>query len=127
VLSGALRVDRTWGVALVGSILALIGAAPFAIFMSEYQLLRAAVGAGAWFVLVLFLAAGAVVFIAASRHLIDMAFGEPVASVARSRTRMSSAAIVATAMALLLLLGVWMPQFLSEAILHAAEAVGTRP
>ncbi len=51
LLSGALRADRLWGLALLGSILALIGAAPFAIFMSEYQLLRAAVGAGAWVVL----------------------------------------------------------------------------
>ena len=50
--SGALRADRLWGLALLGSILALIGAAPFAIFMSEYQLLRAAVGTEAWVVLV---------------------------------------------------------------------------
>ena len=44
MLSGALRADRLWGLALLGSILALIGVAPFSIFMSEYQLLRAAMG-----------------------------------------------------------------------------------
>ena len=51
-VSGALRADRLWGLALVVSLLALIGVAPFSIFMSEYQLLRAAVGAEAWLVLV---------------------------------------------------------------------------
>lgn len=127
VLSGALRVDRTWGLALVGSILALIGAAPFAIFMSEYQLLRAAIGAGAWLVLVLFLAAGAVVFVAALRHLIDMAFGVPGATLPQTRSAGSSAAIVAAVIGLLLLLGLWMPPFLSEAIGHAAAAVGAEP
>ena len=43
--------------------------------MSEYQLLRAAVGAEAWVVLGLFLAASGVVFVSALRHLIDMAYG----------------------------------------------------
>src|SRR5713226_5790680 len=46
-ISGALRADSLWGIALLVSLLALIGVAPFSIFMSEYQLLRAAVGAGA--------------------------------------------------------------------------------
>ena len=49
-IAGALRADRLWGAALLVSLLALIGVAPFSIFMSEYQLLRAAVGAGAWLV-----------------------------------------------------------------------------
>ena len=76
-VSGALRVDRLWGLALVVSLLALIGVAPFSIFMSEYQLLRAAVGAEAWFVLGLFLAGSGVVFVSALRHMIDMAYGAP--------------------------------------------------
>jgi hypothetical protein len=66
-----------WGVSLLISLLALIGVAPFSIFMSEYQLLRAATGAGAWVTLVLFLAASGVVFVSALRHMIDMVFGSP--------------------------------------------------
>jgi hydrogenase-4 component F len=127
LLSGALRANRLWGIALVVSILALIGAAPFAIFMSEYQLLRAAVGASAWFTLALFLAASAVVFIAALRHLIDMAFGDCDAAVPRTSNTGSSLVIVATATGLLLLLGLWMPPFLSAAIKHAAAAVDGGP
>src|SRR6266446_343898 len=76
-ISGALRADSLWGIALLVSVLALIGVAPFSIFMSEYQLLRAAVGASARLSLALFLAASAVVFVSALRHLIDMAYGTP--------------------------------------------------
>ena len=124
MLSGALRTDRVWGLGMLGSILALIGVAPFAIFMSEYQLLRAAVGAEAWLVLALFLAAGAVVFIAALRHLIGMAFGDanPVALSVRSAG--SSVLLVGGVLALLLFLGVWMPSWLGAAISHAADAAG---
>src|SRR5205823_14596667 len=78
-ISGALRADSLWGIALLVSVLALIGVAPFSIFMSEYQLLRAAVGTGAWLALALFLAASGVVFLSALRHLIDMVFGDPAA------------------------------------------------
>jgi hydrogenase-4 component F len=125
-LSGALRTDRVWGLALLGSILALIGAAPFAIFMSEYQLLRAAVGAGAWIVLVIFLAASAVVFISALRHLIDMAFGDAKSPVPAAINRKSSVLIVASVMGLLLFLGLWMPPWLVDAIGHAADVAGAR-
>jgi hydrogenase-4 component F len=126
ILSGALRTDRVWGLGLLGSILTLIGAAPFAIFMSEYQLLRAAVGAGSWLVLALFLAAGAVVFIAALRHLIDMAFRDANAAMPKARSAASSVMLVAGVMGLLLLLGLWMPPWLGEAINRAADAAGAR-
>ena len=125
-LSGALRADRVWGLGLLGSILALIGAAPFAIFMSEYQLLRAAVGQGAWLVLALFLAAGAVVFIAALHHLIDMAFGDAKSALPKARSAASSVLLVAAVMGLLLFLGLWMPPWLGEAIGRAADAAGAR-
>jgi hydrogenase-4 component F len=122
-ISGALRVDSLWGVALLVSLLALIGVAPFSIFMSEYQLLRAAAGAGAWFVLVLFLVAGGVVFVSALRHLIDMAYGLPAVRQRGARDRGLALPIVVVATALLLVLGVWMPLSLSDAIGSAAAVL----
>src|SRR6266567_4325494 len=103
MLSGALRADRLWGIALLGSVLALIGVAPFSVLMSEYQLLRAAAGSGAWLVIVLFLAASSVVFLSALRHLIDMAFGDPQSTMRGARDGNSGALIVVSAMGLLLL------------------------
>ena len=126
ILSGALRNDRLWGLALIGSILSLIGAAPFAIFMSEYQLLRAAVGAQKWIVLGLFLAAGSVVFLSALRHLIDMALGDAKAPVAHMRARAASYAVTVPALAALLFLGLWLPPWLADAINRAAAVLGGR-
>ncbi len=123
-LSGALRADRLWGIALLGSVLALIGVAPFSVFMSEYQLLRAAAGAGKWLVLVLFLAASSVVFVSALRHLIDMAFGDPKSTVGVARSSKAGFLIVVSAMGLLLLLGLWMPVWFSGALGSAAAVLG---
>ena len=122
-ISGALRVDNLWGIALLVSLLALIGVAPFSIFMSEYQLLRAAVGAGAWLVLALFLAASSVVFVSALRHLIDMAYGAPgTQERALPRDRLALP-IVAVGIALLLVLGLSMPAALADAIGSAAAVL----
>lgn len=125
-LSGALRRDRLWGLALVGSVLSLIGAAPFAIFMSEYQLLRAAVGTEKWAVLVLFLAAASVVFISALRHMIDMAFGDAKPPEAMLPARAAGYAVAVPVLSVLLLLGLWLPPWLVEAISHAAAVIGAR-
>jgi hydrogenase-4 component F len=123
-ISGALRADRLWGMALLVSLLALIGVAPFSIFMSEYQLLRAAAGAGAWVALALFLAASGVVFVAALRHLIDMAYGAPAETPVAARESGLALPIVAGAGGLLLGLGLWMPVSLFDAIFRAATIVG---
>jgi hydrogenase-4 component F len=123
-IAGALRVDRLWGAALLISLLALIGVAPFSIFMSEYQLLRAAVGAGAWAALVLFLAASGVVFVAALRHLIDMAYGVPSGDRRVLPDSRLALPIIAVAAGLLIALGIWMPVSLLHAIGRAASVVG---
>src|SRR5437762_2138928 len=122
-ISGALRVDNLWGIALLVSLLALIGVAPFSIFMSEYQLLRAAVGAGAWLVLALFLAASGVVFVSALRHMIDMAYGTPGLHQRTLPASRLALPIVVVAVALLLVLGLWMPLPLSQAIGSAAAVL----
>jgi hydrogenase-4 component F len=121
---GALRADQLWGAALLVSLLALIGVAPFSIFMSEYQLLRVAVGAGAWLALLLFLAASGIVFVAALRHLIDMVYGSAAASTRLPRDSHLGVPIVAVAGGLLLVLGLWMLLPLFDAIGRAAAIVG---
>ena len=126
-ITGALSADRLWGSALVVSVLALIGVAPFSIFMSEYQLLRAAVATGAWLTLTLFLASSGVVFVSALRHLIDMAFGAAGEHDRGTPDGTLAVPIVALAAGFLLMLGVWMPLPLSDAIARAAAVLGARP
>jgi hydrogenase-4 component F len=122
-ISGALRADSLWGIALLVSVLALIGVAPFSIFMSEYQLLRAAAGTGAWLALALFLAASGVVFLSALRHVIDMAYGTPGVPERALPNGRLAVPIVAVAIALLVVLGLWMPLSLSDAIGSAAAVL----
>jgi hydrogenase-4 component F len=126
-IAGALRADRLWGVALLISLLALIGVAPFSIFMSEYQLLRAAIGAGAWVTLVVFLAGSGVVFVSALRHMIDMVFGNPTPHHKGGRDGKLAVPIVTAAAGLLVVLGVWMPLPLYDAIASAAAVLAGRP
>jgi formate hydrogenlyase subunit 3/multisubunit Na+/H+ antiporter MnhD subunit len=87
-------------------------------------LLRAAVGAGAWLALVLFLAASGVVFVAALRHLIDMAYGPAEDGAMLPHDGRLGVPIVAVAAGLLLLLGLWMPLPLLDALGRAAAVVG---
>ena len=130
MLSGALRADRLWGTALLGSVLALIGVAPFAVFMSEYQLMRAAADVGEWLGLVLFLAASSVVFLSVLRHLIDMAYGDPKTAVPGTHPGADDGRpgilLVVSAMGLLLLLGLWLPVWFSDALGKAAAVLGAR-
>ena len=126
-IAGALRADRLWGVSLLISLLALIGVAPFSIFMSEYQLLRAAIGAGAWLTLFLFLAASGVVFVSALRHMINMVFGTASHHDRGGRDGKLAVPIVVAAAGLLIVLGVWMPLPLYDAIASAAAVLAVRP
>jgi formate hydrogenlyase subunit 3/multisubunit Na+/H+ antiporter MnhD subunit len=82
------------------------------------------VGADAWLSLVLFLAASGIVFVAALRHLIDMAYGPAAASAHLPRHNHLAVPIVAVAAGLLLMLGIWMPPPLLDAIGRAATIVG---
>jgi formate hydrogenlyase subunit 3/multisubunit Na+/H+ antiporter MnhD subunit len=77
--------------------------------------------------LVLFLAAGGVVFVSALRHLIDMAFGAPGEHDRGARDGTLAVPIVVLAAGLLLLLGIWMPLPLSNAIARAAAVLTGQP
>ncbi len=124
-ISGTLGVHRLWGIGLFGSILALIGVAPFAIFMSEFLIVKAAAEMKAYGTLVVFLLGAGIVFIGALKHAIDMAWGraEGVPPAAR-RASLLECAIVILPLALLLVLGLWMPQPLRDILDAAARILG---
>jgi len=81
-MGGAVRSSPLWGVGLLVSLLALIGMAPMAIFMSELQVVRAAFDSGAIVTLVIFLAGTGVVFIGALKHAGGIAWGRPATDAA---------------------------------------------
>jgi hydrogenase-4 component F len=123
-MGGALRTSPLWGGGFLVGLLALIGAAPLAIFMSEFQVVRAAFNQGAIVPMVLFLAGASVVFIGALRHAHTVALGQPPQGVSVQKTRFSEVALIVALLAAVLMLGLWMPAPLWQFIEKAAAIVG---
>lgn len=127
-LAGSARASPVWGATLLGALLALLGAAPFGPFMSEFQIFKAAVAGEAWWPLGLFLAGLAIAFVGAMRHALAMAWGEPVGDVHPPPVSRLEAVLAWTPLALLLLLGLWLPPPVQEVLQRAAAVVsGGRP
>jgi hydrogenase-4 component F len=126
-MAGAMRRSPVWGVGFFGGVLVLIGVAPFAIFMSEFQILRAAAAARAYTALTLFLLGAGIVFVGALRHAMTTAWGEEVSQPRLQPTGTVDRVLVFGALALLLMLGLWLPAPLRAALDAAALVVGARP
>jgi hydrogenase-4 component F len=122
-MSGSLRSAPVWGAGLFGSLLALIGVAPFAIFMSEFQVLKAAVDSRAVLPLILFLAGASIVFVGALRHAIAMAWGESSPVVEPECAGIIEVLLVSAPLAILLVLGLWMPAPLINILKQAAAVL----
>ena len=125
-IGGALRSAPVWGKGLLVSLLCLIGVAPFAIFMSELQIVSAAavgrrvVDDGA------FPVRRRRGVRRRARHAISMSWGAPAEGVQAERADALEAVLAFAPMAALLVLGLWMPAFLRDAIAQAAAIVGGR-
>jgi hydrogenase-4 component F len=123
-MSGSLRSAPVWGAGLFGSILVLIGVAPFAMFMSEFQVLKAAVDGHAIFALILFLAGGSVVFVGALGHAIAMAWGDKSPVAEGEGAGLVEKFLAFAPLAILLVLGLWMPGPLRSILQQAASVLG---
>jgi hydrogenase-4 component F len=109
-ISSAVRQSPLWGGSFFVSILVLIGVAPFAVFMSEFLIVKEAFFSGRYVVVGLFLFAALAVFVSALKHAMDVSFGQlkPIAE-NRPRARMIDYGIVYACFMVLLILGVWIP------------------
>lgn len=127
VLRGTLRARPLWGLGLFGGLLALIGLAPFAVFMSELQIARAAVASGSIVTLVLFLAGLGAVFVGALRYALSMAWGHSDEAPPPERPRAVEALLVLAPLLVLLGLGLWMPVPFQAVLEQAAAVIGATP
>ena len=103
--------------------LALIGVAPFAIFMSELVILKAAADSRHYIAIALFLLGAGAVFVGALRHAIDMACGVENAPAGKPAASLADKLIVFLPLGALLVLGVWLPGFFREALKMAAGII----
>jgi len=126
-MTGVVRDSPVWGTGLVGSLLALIGVAPFALFLSEFLILKAALNTKAYVTATLFLTGLGIVFVGALGHAISMAWKPAEAAPRHVRAPRAEALLAWTPLALLLLLGLWIPPPLGLLIARAAAVLGVTP
>jgi len=116
--------SRVWGGGLVGSLLAIIGAAPFALFLSEFLILHTAVVQGHYYIAGAFLVGLALVFVGALRHLISISWEPLEEPVEPHRGTFMEGAIVYIPLAALLMLGVFVPTQFWSVLEKAARILG---
>jgi len=122
-MSGGMAVAPLWGAAIFMSILALVGTAPFALFVSEIQIMKAAIEGREFLALAVFLLGTLSVFVGALGHALPLTWGEPAAGLTRLRSSNLERALVIVPLALLVCLGLWMPDFIRTAPTGAAEVI----
>jgi hydrogenase-4 component F len=125
-LAGAGRAHPLWGYGLFAALLALIGLVPFALFWSEFFILRAAVDARRYVALGLVLFGAAAAFVGILGRALDLAWGRdarPARSGPVPKSGVLEHAVVLVPLAFLLLLGLWLPEPLAAALRAAAAVV----
>lgn len=123
---GLLRSSPFCGAALLAAGLAIAGAPPFAVFLSEFTILRAGLAAGQYWAVGLLALFIAVAFLGVMRQVNRMVFGEPRLA-ANPTLPASTVATVALALAPVLVLGLYMPEPLAHLLEAAANDIAGAP
>jgi len=123
-ITGTLASSPLWGAGFLASLLALIGTAPFAIFFTEFMILRTAVNAGDYLIATAFLAGLSVVFIGVMRYAIPIAWKPSESAPVFPAASPLEYLLVIVPLSVLLALGVWMPPFLTRTLASAAGLLG---
>ena len=125
---GALRVMPASATLFLLGFLAATGAPPFAPFLSEFTILRAAVAEQRFGLAAAFLALLLLVFIGMGATVLTVVQGDPPPGRERPATeRVQKLVPIVALLALVLLLGLWMPQPLESALWSATAVVEGRP
>ena len=119
-IKGLIKRSPTIGWGLMIGTLAILGMPPFGVFTSEFMILTTSIKHHPWATPILLLALG-VAFASMFRKAQGMAFGEPtVAPLAHN----PALAPVFLHLGLTLMLGLWIPPYLSEWYRQAAQFIG---
>lgn len=128
-VSGALRRVPLSASLFLAGFIAITGSPPFGPFVSEFAIVRGVVQAGHYAVAAAFLVLLAVVFMGMGATVLAVAQGEPPAEGSETtyRDRFSTVAPVVLFMALVLLLGLYIPAPLDSLLRDAVAAVEGTP
>jgi hydrogenase-4 component F len=128
-VSGAIaRLPVSGSLFLVG-FFAVTGSPPFAPFVSEFTILNAAFTGGHWRVATAFLVMLGIIFIGRGSTVLSAVQGEPSeeARATPFRDTLRTTGPIVLSMALVLLLGLWIPDPLRSLIERAAASFGGQP
>ena len=123
---GLLRLNPICGAALLVAGLAIAGAPPFAVFMSEFTLVRAGLLEGHFWAVGLLAFFIAVAFLGVMRHVNRMVFGLPLEATS-PRLPVSAVVTLVLALAPVVLLGLYMPAPLALVLKSAAASLTEAP
>jgi hydrogenase-4 component F len=125
---GALRVVPASATLFLLGFLAATGAPPFGPFLSEFTILRAAVADDRFGVAAAFLGLLLLVFIGMGATVLAVTQGDPPEGRERpDGERLQKLAPIVALLALVLLVGIWVPEPLESALWAAARFVEGRP
>ena len=119
-IRGLITISPTVGWGLVLGTLAILGMPPFGVFASEFLILTTAIHEQPWATPLLLLSLG-VAFAAVFSKVQPMVFGETTAKRLPHRPAMSP---VFVHLAIVLMLGLWIPPFLADWYRQAAKLIG---
>ena len=112
------------GAALVAGAVAIVGAPPFAIFVSELLILKAGIASGQYSTVALLALFIVVAFCAVIRHVNAMAFGAAENTAPGAAAPLSCRVALTLAAVPLLAIGIWVPPPLYHLLQSAAGALG---
>jgi hydrogenase-4 component F len=121
---GLIKISPFAGSALLLCSLAIAGAPPFPIFLSEFSILSAGIHAGQYLVVAILASLIVIAFVAILLHANRMAFGEPSVSQLHLRLPASCRIAVIAAALPVVLLGLYVPAPVNDLLQLAARQLG---
>jgi hydrogenase-4 component F len=130
-IRGLIRTMPATAVLLVIGLFAVTGSPPFGLFLSEFTILTAAFSTGHWVIAAVVILLLVVIFIGMAAMILSLVYGVPNAQSQRAETGgqrdrpwlVAAPAVLAT---LVLMLGVFIPPPLADALARAAASLGGR-
>jgi hydrogenase-4 component F len=122
-VKGLLSLWPATGVLWVAGLLAISGTPPFGMFISEFNILGVALRQGRFVIAALYLFFLAVVFVTLCRTLLQMAMAEPPPEAEKINGRLRTIPMMVL-LAMILMLGLYLPPWLQQILNRAALALG---
>lgn len=126
--SSAMRVTPVWALGFLVALLTLIGAAPFAIFMSKFQVFKAIIHQEQWIPLFVLSITSSLVFISVLRYVLNICWKKSEKEITVEKSDSLEKGLVLFSITLLILLCLWLPSDLRETLEKASILVtGIQP